>query len=606
MIELLNKIEKSLKNKSFSSSFETFNRQRIKNDISTYSFYKIIKIFNNSNAKNINDDGWIYSSGTIGNSIKKSDEHKNKKSDEIQNSQKSQVEKRDNDKKKIIKTKSKSYNDIIFYIVLILIPVSFFLFNKLNQNNFFTFSDTIKKYITPEYKKINKHGYVSAPIDANVRSSPNLNNKNNIITVLSRGDKVFLIDKHNKTSWYKIKYNDNGSEGYISNKVISLNIPSGINEINKVGYAKDNIFIQKSINDKSNLFSVKKEDSIFVEFENIERGFFRVTAINDKSKKGFIKSNQVSFTQPSNIISNNQNKSKQTFSDNKEVDNRKSKEVGTINENESKTEIETESNEPQYHIDRFGNKFTGNFDSNGKRTGKGVLIDKNGNRYEGTFKNNILIDGTVDITYSNGDRYKGSFSNNQRQGLGKLTTRNGSTYQGEFKNNILIKGNVNLLYNNGDRYIGDFSNNQRQGKGKLTLKNGSVYEGVFKDDVLINGHVKNLLYSNGDKYNGSFSSNRREGDGTLITKDGAVYKGIFRNNLLVKGRVENLKYSDGSIYSGEFSNNIREGQGILKLSNGNIYEGEFKSNNLWDGILRRVAANGMRVHIQYKNGRAIN
>lgn len=341
MVELLSKIEKSFEKNTFHLSFNIFNRQRIENGISTYSFFKIVKLYKETKPQNINDDGWVKLTKDVSpKKIKKTAEGIKAPLDK--ESVKTKTSRKENDKSGLQSSKPiiKNNNRFIYLSILAIFSVLFvfYLLNKFTPISLNNFSKSINESALFEYNDINKYAYVSAPIDANVRSTPNTDEPNNIVTTLSRGDKVFLIAQHNESNWYKIKYNERGDEAFISHKLINDNTPSGILEHYNIGYALNNVSIKRLMDDETLIFNINKGDSLFVEYENIERGYFRVHKLNNKDKRGFVSEDDISFTKPSNkIIDNNLNAEKQKFiiEDSKIEDNKiedKSKETSSIKE----------------------------------------------------------------------------------------------------------------------------------------------------------------------------------------------------------------------------------------------------------------------------------
>lgn len=63
--------------------------------------------------------------------------------------------------------------------------------------------------------------------NVNVRSSPNTDfGDSNVKNTLSDGDKIYLLGFDKETLWAKIRYDENNEVGYVSNRLISKQIPT--------------------------------------------------------------------------------------------------------------------------------------------------------------------------------------------------------------------------------------------------------------------------------------------------------------------------------------------------------------------------------------------
>ena len=79
-----------------------------------------------------------------------------------------------------------------------------------------------------------------------------------------------------------------------------------------------------------------------------------------------------------------------------------------------------------------GSYYNGQFNHNGQREGKGILIYQDGTKFEGLFKDD-QINGLGRIIFKNGDHYTGDFFDGKFHGYGIYETKNGFKYTGEWE-----------------------------------------------------------------------------------------------------------------------------------------------------------------------------
>ncbi len=193
------------------------------------------------------------------------------------------------------------------------------------------------------------------------------------------------------------------------------------------------------------------------------------------------------------------------------------------------------------------------------------------------------------VSYKNGDKYSGDFDNKgRRSGDGIYNYANGNEYIGEF-----YKGNKHgygklKFYENGKYvgcYEGYFKNGYYDGKGKIHMFDNYNYEGYFKKGKY---DGKGKYYSNTGnlKYEGSFKNGNFHGQGQYDEFNNKIcYIGSFKKDKFCgKGVLKNFKAD--TEYTGMFKNDLFNGKGVLKNSKNNtiIAEGIFKDGELVEKI----------------------
>ena len=156
-----------------------------------------------------------------------------------------------------------------------------------------------------------------------------------------------------------------------------------------------------------------------------------------------------------------------------------------------------------------GEKYTGDFDAEGKFTGQGTY------------------------TWPNGNMYVGSFKSNNKDGKGTFTTSGGMKYSGDYKADKL-HGNGTLIFENGEKYVGTFKNGMFDGKGTYYWPSGQKYVGEYKNDQQ-NGQGT-MFYADGRKYVGGFVNSKLSGNGTFYDAQGVkVYSGLWEDGKAKEG-----------------------------------------------------------------------
>ena len=209
--------------------------------------------------------------------------------------------------------------------------------------------------------------------------------------------------------------------------------------------------------------------------------------------------------------------------------------------------IEFENELPEPVILEDGTIFSGEFDENDNKTGKGLEIRKDGSKFVGSFKQN-LREGKGRLIYANGDYYEGSFHKGKADGKGKLITYEGVIYEGYFKND------------------------KKNGFGKETWLDGSVYEGFFEEDYKT-GHGK-FLWKDGSVYEGEFCEDKIEGKGIYKWANGKCFDGEWKDNKINGEGV--FTWPSGRKYEGQYKNDLKDGNGKFTWPDGRVYDGQWK------------------------------
>eukprot|EP00760_Papus_ankaliazontas_P019910 PhM_4_TR18080/c1_g1_i1/m.106359 len=201
---------------------------------------------------------------------------------------------------------------------------------------------------------------------------------------------------------------------------------------------------------------------------------------------------------------------------------------------------------PSGHV---GSMYSGVFDSQFGRHGKGVMVLKNSESYEGEFAHN-LRHGRGTYRFSNREVYDGEWKEDERTGTGTMH------------------------YLNGDVFTGEWLRGKKHGKGLLRLRGGDTLDATWSDDQQKGPGV--MSYKNGDMYDGNWRNGVRHGHGVFFhAKSKSTYDGEFERGLMHgRGR---LQYPGRYTFEGTFAFGERQ-RGIMSFVDGSCYEGEWKSD----------------------------
>ena len=199
-------------------------------------------------------------------------------------------------------------------------------------------------------------------------------------------------------------------------------------------------------------------------------------------------------------------------------------------------------------FDEDGACYSGEWDEEGNKHGRGIQLWPDGSKYYGYWiKNKVNKRGK--LVHIEGDVYEGEWVDFKAEGFGIYTTLNGTKYEGDWvADNQEGKGREE--WPDGNIYIGDYLGGTKHGKGKFMWNDGSIYEGQF-------------------------NNNNIEGKGIYIWPDKREYNGDWKNNQM-DGQGE-FKWPDGRIYKGEYKKDQKDGFGIFIWPNGQKYKGYWKN-----------------------------
>ncbi|OMJ77103.1 hypothetical protein SteCoe_23375 [Stentor coeruleus] len=216
-----------------------------------------------------------------------------------------------------------------------------------------------------------------------------------------------------------------------------------------------------------------------------------------------------------------------------------------------------------------GSIYTGEWNSNKERHGKGVNIWKDGSLYEGYWEKD-KPNGRGRLIHSNGDVYQGEWINDKAHGYGIYIHTDGAKYEGLWENDKQHgKGCETWL--DGAKYDGDYVYGQKHGIGKFEWADGSTYEGEFKDNN-IQGYGT-YIWSDGRKFVGDWKDNKMDGKGLFTWSDGRSYEGEYVDDK--KQGYGIFIWPDGRKYEGYWMNGKQEGRGTYFTPLGSK-EGEWK------------------------------
>ena len=137
------------------------------------------------------------------------------------------------------------------------------------------------------------------------------------------------------------------------------------------------------------------------------------------------------------------------------------------------------------------------FESNGKRSGKGIHRGDDGGIYDGEW-----LDGL-------------------KHGLGVYRMASGTVYEGEYRTDKK-SGHGIYRHVDGDIYEGGYLNNVQSGYGIYRFASGHVYEGGCTNGLMSGYGI--MRYPDGRVYEGQYLNGKGSGHGVLRGADGTIIK----------------------------------------------------------------------------------
>ena len=201
---------------------------------------------------------------------------------------------------------------------------------------------------------------------------------------------------------------------------------------------------------------------------------------------------------------------------------------------------------------------------------RGAVEMENGAIYTGEWNKNNLRCGRGSQTWSDGSMYEGYWNNDKANGKGRLIHANGDVYEGEWKNDK-AHGKGIYIHADGAKYEGYWEYDKQHGKGIETWPDGAKYEGLYSKGQ--KHGLGKFEWADGSVYEGMFSENNIHGLGTYVWNDSRKYIGDWKNNKMHgKGH---FTWSDGRSYEGDYFEDKKHGYGTFTWPDGRKYEGEW-------------------------------
>tara|TARA_S200002703_G_scaffold160038_1_gene176239 strand:+ start:344 stop:946 length:603 start_codon:yes stop_codon:yes gene_type:complete len=122
--------------------------------------------------------------------------------------------------------------------------------------------------------------------------------------------------------------------------------------------------------------------------------------------------------------------------------------------------------------------YTGQYDLENRKHGKGVLVLRNGHTFIGQWEHG-KFNGEGGHIWNGNRIFYGQWKEGKADGEGVHKCFNGDKYIGQFKNNKM-HGVGRYTYKNGTEYYGQWEYNKPNGQGILLKKHGN-YQGEWKD-----------------------------------------------------------------------------------------------------------------------------
>lgn len=221
--------------------------------------------------------------------------------------------------------------------------------------------------------------------------------------------------------------------------------------------------------------------------------------------------------------------------------------------------------------------FTGEWNSNKLRHGKGVQMWSDGSCYEGYWEND-KANGKGRLIHANGDVYEGDWKDDKAHGKGIYIHTDGAKYEGMWMNDKQHGEGVEI-WPDGAKYTGEYQYGQKHGKGIFKWADGSMYEGEFLENNIHGIGV--YTWSDGRKYNGQWKDNKMHGRGFFTWSDGRSYEGEYIDDK--KQGMGTFIWPDGRKYDGMWLAGKQHGVGSYTNTSGIVKEGEWKDGRRVQG-----------------------
>ena len=197
---------------------------------------------------------------------------------------------------------------------------------------------------------------------------------------------------------------------------------------------------------------------------------------------------------------------------------------------------------------RDGCTYTGDFNADGLRHGRGTLEWANGDKYDGQFWNGMRH-GVGKLMFADGEFYyllfvaRSPMCHNKRRLPIPFPHQHfsfsGSEYDGWWRYNRM-DGHGTRRFPNGNLYVGNYSDGRRNGNGRHIFANGDQYVGTFKDDAMHG--ASRYYFKNNESFEGTFNRGRKEGRGKYQWSDGTID---------IIGYVNDVRAGEGVRYSAD-------------------------------------------------------
>lgn len=214
--------------------------------------------------------------------------------------------------------------------------------------------------------------------------------------------------------------------------------------------------------------------------------------------------------------------------------------------------------------------YTGEWNKQNERHGRGTQVWPDGSKYEGYWQHDKST-GLGRLTHMDGDVYTGEWKDDQASGHGTYSHSDGATYEGQWKDDKQHGYGVER-WPDGAQYSGNYINGKKQGKGKFLWSDGSQYDGEFEDNNLHG--IGTYLWQDGRKYTGSWKNNRMDGHGEFVWADGRVYTGGYVEDK--KEGYGEFRWPDGRVYRGHWQDGYQHGHGTYVSSDNEARQGEWR------------------------------